>query len=195
MEARHKAHQTDSRELLREMLLRLQDETYERVRGLRRDQEEESDAGPADEMDSARTSAEVETHAALIARAEEKLKFLDEALGRLDAGNYGRCANCRELIPLERLKALPFAAYCVDCQQSRNRAGRDWGEGKMIPPYDHQWTVPEEMAAAEREDRGTGLESQSTIDRGASGFGQPELNAPSISSSKKPSKPGTRRRK
>lgn len=61
-----------------------------------------------------------------------------------------------ELIPLERLKALPFAAYCVDCQQKRNRARSGWAEGTMIPPYDHQRTVPEEKKEpTEREYRST----------------------------------------
>jgi DnaK suppressor protein len=145
MTAELKIHHTDSCAVLRGMLIRLQDETYQRIKDFRRDQQQESDSGPADEMDSARTTAGVETHAGLIARAEEKLKFLDEALSRLDAGKYGKCLGCRELIPLERLKALPFAAYCIDCQEKRNRARRGWGTGTIIPPYDHQWTVPEEM--------------------------------------------------
>jgi DnaK suppressor protein len=188
MSAELKTYQTDSREVLREMLIRLQDETYQRIKDLRRDQQQESESGPADEMDSARTTAEVETHAGLIARAEEKLKFLDEALARLDAGKYGRCLGCRELIPFERLKALPFAAYCVDCQEKRNRARRGWGEGTIIPPYDHQWTVPEEMEESKSEGReyhSTDPEEQLTVDRGAIGSGEPEFQAKRATSPKK----------
>jgi DnaK suppressor protein len=185
MSAEVKIYQTDSREVLREMLIQLQDETYQRIKNLRRDQQQESESGPADEMDSPRTTAEVETHAGLIARAEEKLKFLDEALARLDAGKYGRCLGCRELIPLERLKALPFS-YCVDCQEKRNRARRGWGEGTIIPPYDHQWTVPEEMEESEgRESHRTDPEEQLTIDRGAIGSGEPEFQAKRATSPKK----------
>jgi DnaK suppressor protein len=164
MNAESKTHPTHIRQPLREMLLKLQDDTYQRVKDLRRDQEQESSAEPADEMDSASTTAEVETHAGLIARAEEKLKFIDEALVRLDAGKYGRCLACGELIPLERLRAVPFAAYCVDCQENRNRVKHGWGEGTVIPPYDHQWTVPEEMEESEgREYRSTDPEEQLTI--------------------------------
>jgi hypothetical protein len=68
---------------------------------------------------------------ALIAREENKLKYLDEALARLDAGKYGICLGCSEPIPLERLMVLPFASYWVDCQEKRNRARRDWGEGTL----------------------------------------------------------------
>lgn len=154
----------DRHELLRNMLLRLRDETYERVKELRRDQEHEAEPPPADEMDMARSSADVEMHAGLIARQEEKLRFVDEALARLDAGNYGRCLGCHEPIPSERIIALPFAAYCIDCQQKRNRAKRDWGEGTTIPPYDQQWTLPEEMEEpSEREYRSTGPEEEVTV--------------------------------
>jgi len=145
------------------MLIRLQDEAFERIKSLRRDQEQESESEPGDEMDSARATAEIETHSGLIARAEEKLRYLDEALVRLDAGKYGRCLQCGGTIPVERLLAIPFASYCIDCQQKRNRAKIGWGEGTTIPPYDHQWTLPEEMEApAEREYHATDPEEQLT---------------------------------
>jgi len=196
MSAESKTHPTDSRELLRQMLTRLQDDTYHRIKDLRQDQEQESSSDPGDEVDSANLIEELETHAGLIARAEEKLKFLDEALTRLDAGKYGRCVGCHELIPLERLKALPFAAYCIECQQKRNRARFGWGEGTIIPPYDHQWTVPEEMGeATERESRSNDPEEQLTVDRGAIGSSEPESQAPGILSAKKPKKPRRRHKK
>ena len=141
-----------TKEPLREMLDRLRRETIDRVRELRSDQEQESEKEPADEMDSARASADVETHAALIARAEEKLRFLDEAMARLEQGKYGTCLGCRGPIRLERLLALPFAAFCVDCQEKRNRLRQDWGEGTMIAPYDQLWNPPEEMEDAPQRD-------------------------------------------
>lgn len=131
------------------MLLQLQDQTNRRIKVLRRDQQQESDLGPADELDSARTTAEVETHAGLIARAEEKLRYLDEAVARLDAGKYARCLGCGGVIPNKRLMAIPFASYCIECQERRNQAKSGWGEGTTIPPYDHQWTVPEKMQEPE----------------------------------------------
>jgi DnaK suppressor protein len=138
----------DRREVLREMLVRVRDETYERVKELRRNQEQSAETAPGDEMDSARSVAEVETYAGLIAREEEKLRFIDEAFARLEAGRYGICLDCQGSIAVERLAMLPFAAYCVDCQERRNRARRNWGEGATIPPYDQQWNVPEEMEEA-----------------------------------------------
>ncbi len=118
------------------------------------------------EIDSASTTEEIETHAGLIARAEEKLRYLDEAFALLDAGKYGRCLKCAGAIPIERLMAIPFASYCIDCQQQLHRARGGWSEGTTIAPYDHQWTIPEEMEEpTERESRRTDPEEQLTISR------------------------------
>ena len=38
---------------------------------------------------------------------------IDQALERIDSGSYGRCVACGELIPAERLQAVPWAALCV----------------------------------------------------------------------------------
>ncbi len=173
-----KTDRTDGREMLRELLTRLRIEAQRRIKDLRRDQEQERELEPEDEMESARTTGEVETHAALIARVEEKLRYLDEAFGRLDAGTYGRCLKCGGAIPIERLMAIPFASYCVDCQQALHRARGGWGEGTTIAPFDQQWTLPEEMEApTDRVYQSTDPEEQLTIS-------SPEALAP-----EKPEKP------
>lgn len=145
MKTEAKATDTKRNDTLHSMLVALRDETYERVRELRHEQGEDTELVPADEMDRARADLDVGTHASLIARAEERLRYIDEALARVDQGRYGVCADCRESIPVARLRALPFAVYCVDCQQKRNRVGRGWAEGGTIQPYDQQWDLPEEM--------------------------------------------------
>jgi DnaK suppressor protein len=44
------------------------------------------------------------------------------ALARLDAGDYGVCADCGVDIPAPRLQAQPFAIRCIACQERRERA-------------------------------------------------------------------------
>ena len=61
---------------------------------------------------------------ALLQMRTETLTRIDEALGRLDAGQYGRCFECGGAIAVERLRALPFAVRCVDCEQRREDHGR-----------------------------------------------------------------------
>ncbi|GGT22244.1 hypothetical protein GCM10010286_54680 [Streptomyces toxytricini] len=56
--------------------------------------------------------------AALLARTREHLQELDRALDRLAEGSYGRCEDCGNPIPPERLEIRPAAATCVDCAAS-----------------------------------------------------------------------------
>ncbi len=56
-----------------------------------------------------------------------KLKLIDAALERLERGEFGICAECGNAIPVKRLEAIPWAAYCVPCQE---RLGDDPFEEK-----------------------------------------------------------------
>ncbi|MGW7342733.1 TraR/DksA family transcriptional regulator [Streptomyces sp. NPDC054854] len=53
--------------------------------------------------------------AALLAQAHEHLEELDQALARLEQGQYGRCETCGGTIPPERLEIRPAATACVHC--------------------------------------------------------------------------------
>jgi DnaK suppressor protein len=46
-----------------------------------------------------------------------QLRMVEEALDRLDSGDYGVCLSCEEAIPPKRLQAIPWARYCVICQE------------------------------------------------------------------------------
>ena len=48
----------------------------------------------------------------------EKLRLVEEAIEKLDEGQYGICLECEELISEERLTVLPFASHCVDCLET-----------------------------------------------------------------------------
>lgn len=48
----------------------------------------------------------------------QKLRLVNEALDRLDAGEYGVCEKCEEPIHAKRLRALPWAKYCIRCQEA-----------------------------------------------------------------------------
>jgi DnaK suppressor protein len=47
-----------------------------------------------------------------------QLRMIEEALDRIGAGDYGVCLGCEEPIPAKRLQAVPWAKYCVHCQQN-----------------------------------------------------------------------------
>ena len=53
-----------------------------------------------------------------------RLNAVEAALKRVELGTYGLCDACNKPIPLPRLKVLPFAKFCVQCQQQEERTGR-----------------------------------------------------------------------
>ena len=67
---------------------------------------------------------EQERDLALVQGLRQRLADIDGALGRLDAGIYGRCQGCGQIIAPERLEALPFATLCIACKgrDERRRA-------------------------------------------------------------------------
>lgn len=46
---------------------------------------------------------------------ELKLKNINEALEKIKKGAYGKCENCKEEIPIERLKISPESKFCLKC--------------------------------------------------------------------------------
>ena len=61
---------------------------------------------------------------ALRDRAAQHLELVDAALARLEDGTYGACLRCGRPIAEARLEALPWAAHCIDCQSSIDKARR-----------------------------------------------------------------------
>ena len=61
---------------------------------------------------------------ALRDRSSLQLELVEAALERLDAGTYGTCLRCGKPIAPARLEALPWAAYCIECQAIVDRGGR-----------------------------------------------------------------------
>jgi len=57
----------------------------------------------------------------LDARGRNEIAAIDEALARIERGDYGACDECGEEIPIARLEALPSATLCVTCAELRER--------------------------------------------------------------------------
>lgn len=54
--------------------------------------------------------------------AREEVEKIKLAISRIDSGTYGICLKCGELIRKERLNALPYASYCINCAESSERS-------------------------------------------------------------------------
>jgi DnaK suppressor protein len=100
---------------------------------------------------------------ALMEMESGTLRKIDEALLRLEEGTYGQCRECDEAISEARLKALPFASLCRDCQEqaeeseaARNaKPSRFFEDGPPASPRERRvsekparsWDAPRRTAA------------------------------------------------
>ena len=48
----------------------------------------------------------------------KKLRLVEEAIEKIDNGQYGICSECQEPIPEARLKVIPFAEHCINCLEA-----------------------------------------------------------------------------
>ena len=96
------------------------------VRDKIRDVRAESASGKANDVLDPGESSEVDIQEdiefALIQMKAETLNKINEALARLDEGAYGNCFECGDEIADARLRALPFAVRCKDCEEARENA-------------------------------------------------------------------------
>jgi RNA polymerase-binding protein DksA len=59
----------------------------------------------------------------LLGNEEQIVEEINAALARLEQGTFGRCEECQKRISKERLQALPYARYCIECaDRLQNRA-------------------------------------------------------------------------
>ena len=75
-----------------------------------------------DAVESSEADIQEEIEFALIQMKSETLNKIDDAVGRLEQGDYGYCFDCGEEIAEKRLRALPFAVRCKDCEEAREVA-------------------------------------------------------------------------
>jgi DnaK suppressor protein len=116
-----KRSRTDElRKMLEDRLYELRRDVHGRMRDARVDSFNERqviDQGETSELD-----IQGELEFALIQMKAETLNKIDAALRRLDEGTYGSCFECGSEIAATRLRALPFAVRCKDCEEIRELA-------------------------------------------------------------------------
>jgi len=72
-----------------------------------------------DAVESSEADIQEDIEFALIQMKSETLNKVTDALVRLKQGDYGYCFECGEEIAEKRLRALPFAVRCKDCEEAR----------------------------------------------------------------------------
>ena len=114
---------------LKQMLDSRRREIQAEVQGKMRDVREEGVWGGKqnevlDAVESSEADIQEDIEFALIQMKSETLNKINDAVSRLEHGNYGDCFDCGEEIAEKRLRALPFAVRCKDCEEAREVAER-----------------------------------------------------------------------
>ena len=92
------------------------------IEAMRRNKAEEITPDTGDEADQAAASMDRDLRFELSDTERNTLDQIEGSLRKMEKGNYGRCEQCREPIEILRLKALPFARYCIACQTGSEKA-------------------------------------------------------------------------
>jgi len=80
--------------------------------------------GAMDEIDQANELIEKEMGFLMSSNMINNLKEVEEALGRINKKEYGKCQHCGAEISPKRLDVLPFARFCVPCQETMESSGQ-----------------------------------------------------------------------
>src|SRR5216110_1853091 len=116
----HPTRHAELRDLLSSRKREIQDDLHSRIRSVRTDRENEV----RDELEDSDARSHRDIELAMLQIKTETLARIEEALVRLDAGEYGRCFACAAEIAATRLRALPFAVRCTKCEERREHGQR-----------------------------------------------------------------------
>jgi len=97
------------------------DELLERQGRISRKTRHRDEPLPQDFAEQAVELENQEVLEALDAEVDQELRQIDQALARIDTGDYLSCSGCGEDIPQKRLEALPTTSLCVDCAAEAER--------------------------------------------------------------------------
>src|SRR5690242_16950390 len=75
----------------------------------------------ADALDEVQHAAERELAIRNLDRESNLLRNVRSALRRIEDGSFGICAHCEEEISPKRLNAVPWAPFCIQCQEQADR--------------------------------------------------------------------------
>jgi DnaK suppressor protein len=115
----------------RQLLLSKQAELQNQIETFR-DEAREIPADVGDPVDAATSDQGKSTALDENALATETLRQVEEALGRIEDGTYGRCLDCGREIEPARVEAVPWARYCLEDQQRHDQEARAAAGGSTI---------------------------------------------------------------
>lgn len=105
----------------RDRLLAKRESLFKQVTEAEMSSRERDSEATQDPADMAANAYAKELMISMSANDRRLLQLIDEALGRVEAGEYGECVNCGEPLQEKRLDAVPWARHCLRCQDLQER--------------------------------------------------------------------------
>ena len=112
------------RRILQDRRREIMSEVIDRMRDVRTEGNGAVMQGVLDDVETSEADIQGEIEFALIQMKAETLTQIDNALARLEQEAYGYCFECGGEITEQRLRALPFAVRCKDCEELNEIAER-----------------------------------------------------------------------
>ncbi|MBE0604122.1 MAG: TraR/DksA family transcriptional regulator [Deltaproteobacteria bacterium] len=106
---------------IKDMLLKMREDLVHEIARRSKATTEPGAQDIGDILDSVSEERTRELDIILTDREKRKLLQIDDALDRIEDETYGQCEDCGTKIPRARLKVLPFAKFCVECQEKNER--------------------------------------------------------------------------
>lgn len=113
---------SELKSILEERRREIMSAVHEKIRDVRTEGANSPSHGVFDAAESSESDIQDDIEFALIQMKAETLTKIEEALRRLDEGTFGYCFECGDEISERRLRALPFAVRCKDCEEAREVA-------------------------------------------------------------------------
>lgn len=120
-EAARERH-AELKQILEERRREILSEVQEKIRDVRAVGASGEGQGVLDAAETTEADIQDDIELALIQMKSETLHKIEEALARLADDTYGYCFECGDEISERRLRALPFAVRCKDCEEAREIA-------------------------------------------------------------------------
>ena len=110
---------SELKRILEERRREIMGQVQGKIRDVRAEGANNPNSGVLDAAETSEADIQDDIEFALIQMKSETLNKIEEALHRLEEGTFGYCFECGEEISEKRLRALPFAVRCKDCEEAR----------------------------------------------------------------------------
>jgi DnaK suppressor protein len=107
--------------IIKKQLIKNKAEFLNKINAVKRNIDDKGHGEVGDEIDAAVSNNDKEIFFGLTETVKITMDEINEALGKIEKGIYGKCECCGKEIDIKRLKSIPWSRYCIQCQEEAER--------------------------------------------------------------------------